>query len=157
MVHSEMYVSSTLSDGLPISLLEAMYFGQLPVVTRHESVSPPIVEGSNGFTVPSQSAADIASAWARAVRLTPDRDRIMGENRVMISEDVRPREESRSRCASLCRSSLVGFISMRLVEDGPRAGELRSTAVPIGLPGGLPGERTVVAHGAESHTHIGPV
>jgi glycosyltransferase involved in cell wall biosynthesis len=84
MAGCDLYVSATRSDGLPMSLLEAMYLGQVPVVSRLESTTPPVENGVNGITVETREPADIAEGWQRALVLADDRDALTQVNREMI-------------------------------------------------------------------------
>jgi glycosyltransferase involved in cell wall biosynthesis len=81
----DLYVSATISDGLPMSLLEALYFGQVPVVSNLESIRPPLVPGINGVVFETLTPEAIAEAWEHALRLLPARIERQHNNRAMMA------------------------------------------------------------------------
>ena len=83
---TDLYVSATISDGLPMSLLEALYFGQVPVVADLESIRPPLVPGVNGVVFDTISAQSIAAAWERALPFVAARDERQRCNREQLAE-----------------------------------------------------------------------
>lgn len=65
------YVLSSIKEGLPNALLEAMYLGKPVVSTRClPFVEQVIKEGKNGYSVPVGDATAMAEAMRKAVRLT---------------------------------------------------------------------------------------
>jgi len=119
MQHCDLYVSASASDGLPISLLEALYFGMVPVVTRHESYVPPLEEDGNAVTVGSHDPAEIAEAWDRALRLAGDRHSRIRANRARL-EDGFMRDANLERVVTLYGRLAAGL-------HGPSAGVDHST------------------------------
>jgi glycosyltransferase involved in cell wall biosynthesis len=85
MQATDMYVSATTSDGLPMSLLEALFFGQIPVVSNLESIRPPIIPGQNGVVFDELTPIGIAAAWERALPLLPDRAARQQRNRDLLA------------------------------------------------------------------------
>jgi len=59
---SDLYVSSSLSDGTPVSLLEAMACALPVVVTDVPSVLEWVKDGYNGLVVPRQTVSELAEA-----------------------------------------------------------------------------------------------
>jgi glycosyltransferase involved in cell wall biosynthesis len=59
---SDLYVSSSLSDGTSNSLLEAMACGLPVVVTDVPAILEWVTNGENGFVVPRQSVEELAEA-----------------------------------------------------------------------------------------------
>ncbi|HET7459707.1 MAG TPA: glycosyltransferase, partial [Longimicrobium sp.] len=83
----DLNVSATTSDGLPMSLLESLWFGQVPVVKDHESTIPPLSPGVNGIAYPRIDPRTIADAWREAMRLVPAREARTRANRELIARD----------------------------------------------------------------------
>ncbi len=68
----EIYVSTSLSDGTPNSLLEAMACGAAPVVTSIPANLPWIKDGENGFLFPPKDYETLA---ARIIELIKDENK----------------------------------------------------------------------------------
>lgn len=64
----DVFVLSSLWEGLPISLLEAQYFGLASVVTEVGGVPEVIKNGYNGLLVPPKDSEAMASAILRVLR-----------------------------------------------------------------------------------------
>lgn len=68
--HADCFVLPSRTEGLPNSLIEAMYLGKPVVATRCVNVIDRIVdEGYNGYVVPSENAEEIAKAMTKAINL----------------------------------------------------------------------------------------
>jgi len=65
---SDIYVSTSLSDGTSVSLLEAMAAGSFPVVTDIPANREWIKDGENGFLVPVNEAGLLAKRIVSAIR-----------------------------------------------------------------------------------------
>jgi glycosyltransferase involved in cell wall biosynthesis len=65
---SDIYVSTSLSDGTSVSLLEAMAAGGFPVVTDIPANREWIKDGENGFLVPVNEAGLLAKRIVSAIR-----------------------------------------------------------------------------------------
>lgn len=83
----DMYVSATMSDGLPMSLLEALYLGQIAVVRNHESTRPVTDAAAGAFTFDHMDPATIARSWSQAMHAAEPRGEREARNRTMIEED----------------------------------------------------------------------
>ncbi len=68
---ADIYVSTSLSDGTSVSLLEAMGAGAFPIVTDIPANREWVVDGKNGFLVPVDEAEILADRILNAIR---DRD-----------------------------------------------------------------------------------
>ncbi|HEY3323576.1 MAG TPA: glycosyltransferase family 4 protein [Planctomycetota bacterium] len=64
---ADLYVNSSLTEGISISILEAMSLG-LPVVATNVGGTPSIVDESNGLLVPARDAPALCAAMLRLVR-----------------------------------------------------------------------------------------
>lgn len=69
MADSNVYVSSSRSDGSSVSLMEAMAAGLIPCVTDHESNLRIISNGVNGFVYQNQNAEGLADTLVRIAKL----------------------------------------------------------------------------------------
>ena len=80
LAQADIYVSTSLSDGTSVSLLEAMAAGAFPMVTDIPSNVEWIVDGRNGFLVPTHDEAFLAKRIIRAIRDAELRERSRREN-----------------------------------------------------------------------------
>ena len=71
MGRARVYIGIGLTDGSPISLLEAMIMGAFPIQADTVSTAEWICDGENGFLVPAEDPEIIANAIQRA--LTDDK------------------------------------------------------------------------------------
>lgn len=67
MGRSRLAVGISVSDGSPVSLLEAMIMGAFPIQSDTVSTGEWIRHGDNGFLVPAEEPASIAQAIKRAL------------------------------------------------------------------------------------------
>ena len=67
MGRSRIAIGVGLTDGSPVSLLEAMIMGAFPIQTDTVSTGEWIRDGQNGFLVPAEGPASIAKAFQRAL------------------------------------------------------------------------------------------
>jgi glycosyltransferase involved in cell wall biosynthesis len=65
---TDVYVSTSLSDGTSVSLLEAMASGAFPVVTDIAANKEWIADGINGFLVPIEDEASLANKIVQSLR-----------------------------------------------------------------------------------------
>ena len=70
MGRSRIAIGIGLTDGSPVSLLEAMIMGAFPIQADTVSTGEWIRDGENGFLVPAEEPASIAQAIQRAIDLT---------------------------------------------------------------------------------------
>lgn len=76
---ADLFVMSSIDEGMPIAVLEAMATG-LPIVgTQVSGMDELIKEGENGYTVPSRSVDSLAHALAQVTR-SRDALKAMGES-----------------------------------------------------------------------------
>ncbi len=91
LARASMFVLPSLTEGISLTLLEAMARG-LPVVATDVGGTPEVVEdGSSGLLVDAQSPAELAQAILRVYR-HPHRARLMGlaaHHRITAHFDVR--------------------------------------------------------------------
>jgi glycosyltransferase involved in cell wall biosynthesis len=67
MGRSRLAIGVSISDGTPISMLEAMVMGAFPVQSDTVSTAEWIEQGKNGLLVPPENAGEIAAAVRRAL------------------------------------------------------------------------------------------
>lgn len=77
---SDAMVISSLREGLPITLLEAMGYGKPCVSTPAGGVREVIADGENGILADGFGTADIASALRRFIDMTPEQLLRMGRS-----------------------------------------------------------------------------
>lgn len=75
---ADAFTLSSMHEGLPISLLEAMALGLPPVVTDVGGVRQVVTDGADGVLVPPRDPEALAAAYARLVR-EPQVRRAFGE------------------------------------------------------------------------------
>lgn len=87
MNNCDMYVSATTSDGLPMSLLESLYFNQIPIIHNLDSISPPIEHGVNGILYNRIEPNEIANAWKEGYKLISTYQQRAIYNQELINRD----------------------------------------------------------------------
>jgi glycosyltransferase involved in cell wall biosynthesis len=83
---SDLYVSSSLSDGTSLSLLEAMACGLPVVVTDVPAILEWVVNGENGLVVPRRSIDELAEAIIYLLQ-NEDIRKKMGERNILIAKE----------------------------------------------------------------------
>jgi glycosyltransferase involved in cell wall biosynthesis len=76
---ADVYLSTSVSEGMSNSLLEAMSRGVMPVVSRVSGADDLIEEGVSGFLVPPGDETTLATRLAEALSMTSDRRHATGE------------------------------------------------------------------------------
>ena len=74
----DLFVMSSVTEGLGTSVLDAMACGRAVVATRAGGIPESVVDGETGLLVPVRDPAALASAVGRLLR-DPDRRRALGE------------------------------------------------------------------------------
>ncbi len=64
---SRVFISLTVNDGIPRSLLEAMAFGAFPLFGDLESIADLVIHGENGLLAPPEDVEAVADALRTAV------------------------------------------------------------------------------------------
>lgn len=88
----DIFLLPSLYEGLPISLLEAMSFGLVPVVTDVGSINTVVKNGETGIIVEMRSSVQIADAVESLVRNDHLFKRISNNSRRYIFENHNPVE-----------------------------------------------------------------
>ncbi|MDI6841078.1 MAG: glycosyltransferase [bacterium] len=83
---SQIYTSTSLSDGTSATLLEAMALGAFPVVTDIPANREWIQDGINGFLVPTSDPKRLAERIVDAIRCPQLREDAKIKNAIIISE-----------------------------------------------------------------------
>ena len=84
---SDIYVSTSFSDGRSVSLMEAMACGAFPVVSDIPANRDMIKDGENGYLFPADSSKIMAEKLIMAIRNEGLRSEQIGENRKFIEEN----------------------------------------------------------------------
>ncbi|NWG02544.1 MAG: glycosyltransferase, partial [Syntrophaceae bacterium] len=88
LAQADIYVSTSLYDGTSVSLLEAMACGAFPIVTDIPSNREWIVDGKNGFLVPTKEAETLASRILGAIHDQGFLERSKLENQLIIEKNA---------------------------------------------------------------------
>jgi glycosyltransferase involved in cell wall biosynthesis len=64
---SDIMVSVTTYDGCPVSMLEGMAYGLIPVMSLHSPIQGWVTEGGNGYLFNPKDPQDIAQTLIRAL------------------------------------------------------------------------------------------
>ena len=86
LADSDLYVSSSLSDGTSVCLLEAMAAGLPVVVTDVEAILEWVTDGENGLVVPRKDPAALAEAICAMLGDSDLRD-TFGRNNYRIAKE----------------------------------------------------------------------
>ncbi|MBI3097496.1 MAG: glycosyltransferase [Planctomycetes bacterium] len=103
---SDIYVSSSLSDGTSLSLLEAMASGLPVVVSDLPANREWVEEGVNGRLVPRGQPQALAEACLSLIE-NPDRRRQMGERNLALARERADWDRNFARCADLYRQVIA--------------------------------------------------
>ena len=76
---ADIYLSTSVSEGMSNALLEAMSHGLMPVVSRVSGADDIVQDGASGLLFPPGDEAAAAACLAEAVAMPADRRRAMGE------------------------------------------------------------------------------
>ena len=80
-------VSIPDSDGTPMSMLEGMSCGCLPVVSDLPSIREWIIDGENGYLVPADATPeDLAAAIEKAIQRAREDNQVLAKNRAIVTE-----------------------------------------------------------------------
>ena len=83
---ADFYVSLTTSDGTPMSMLEAMAQGSVPIVSDLRFFQPWINDGINGFLADLNSAEKVAETFSRAIKCEADPRTMAEKNFTIVRE-----------------------------------------------------------------------
>jgi L-malate glycosyltransferase len=106
---SDVYISTTSSDGASSSLFEAMGCGALPVVSDIPANREWVMNGDNGLLVDGGSVASVAAALRRALESPEVRQRATRVNLAM----ARQRLDQRQNLAAMLRRFEQVVVSRR--------------------------------------------
>lgn len=76
---ADIYLSSSVSEGMSNALLEAMSHGLIPVVSRVSGVAEIVEQGVSGLLYPPGDETALAARLKEALAMTPERRRGMSE------------------------------------------------------------------------------
>jgi len=83
---ADVMASVTLYDGLPISMLEGMAYGLIPVMSIHSPIKEWVTDGWNGFLFDPLDEADIAQAVVKALSQKGDFNIMRERNWALLRE-----------------------------------------------------------------------
>jgi glycosyltransferase involved in cell wall biosynthesis len=86
LAQTDIYVSTSLYDGTSISLLEAMGSGAFPIVTDIPANREWIVNGENGFLVPTDEEGVLANRIIDAIRNQAMLEKSREDNLFVVEE-----------------------------------------------------------------------
>ncbi len=86
LAESDIYVSTSLSDGTSVSLLESMASSAFPIVTDIAANREWIVDGENGFLVPTDDAVFLTKKIIQALRDPQRRREACLKNRQKVEQ-----------------------------------------------------------------------
>jgi len=92
---TDIYVSTSTTDGTSVSLLEAMASGAFPVVTDISANREWITDGKNGFLVPTGNEAFLAKKIVEALGRPELRATALERNRTLVEEKGALRDHAR--------------------------------------------------------------
>ena len=81
LAYSDFFILSSLFEGLPITILEAMSYGVIPISTPAGGVVDVIRDGENGFLAQGFQAKDLAEAIRHALDSPLDKEKLKEEYR----------------------------------------------------------------------------
>jgi len=84
---ADIFVLPSLTEGLPISMLEAMSAGLPVVVTRVGGISEVIEDGKNGVIVPPSDADALGSAVLRLLSNSEIREKLGASARALVEKE----------------------------------------------------------------------
>jgi glycosyltransferase involved in cell wall biosynthesis len=82
--HADVVVLPSLSEGLPIALLEAMAIGRAVVASRVGGIPEVVQDGETGLLIPAADSAALASAIARLMMDPPLRANLGSQARAHV-------------------------------------------------------------------------
>jgi len=88
LASSDLYVSTSLSDSMALSTLEAMSSGLAVVVTDSGDARIWIHDGENGFVVPTRNPEKLAEKILYLLKNAGDRRRFGSANRIIIEKNA---------------------------------------------------------------------
>lgn len=83
---SDIMVSVTLYDGWPISLLEGMAYGLIPVMSNHSPIQEWVTDGWNGYLFDPRDSDSIAEAIIRALNNKDNFEEMRKRNWALLEE-----------------------------------------------------------------------
>jgi len=83
---SDIMVSVTLYDGCPVSMLEGMAYGLIPVMSIHSPIQEWITDGQNGYLFNPKEPGHIAQAIVRALKNKDNFEAMRKRNWALLRE-----------------------------------------------------------------------
>jgi glycosyltransferase involved in cell wall biosynthesis len=89
---SDLMLSAALYDGCPVSMLEGMAYGLIPVMSNHTPIQEWVSDGSTGYLFDAEDPVSAAQAVQRALRNRENWGRIRARN----WDQIRARADART-------------------------------------------------------------
>ena len=112
----DLFVMSSVTEGLGTSVLDAMACGRAVVGTRAGGIPEMVVDGATGFLVPTRDAEALAAAIVRLLRDSAERDAFGQAGRARVRERF-----SAGRMVDETVSVYTELVDTNLVEDTVRS------------------------------------
>lgn len=88
MSHAKVYVSTSLTDGTSISLLEGIAAGLIPVVSDIPANRPWITPGDNGYLFRARDSEDLARKIIQALKHEEKFASVLEKRRITLKDEV---------------------------------------------------------------------
>lgn len=123
LTQSDVFVSTSLSDGTSVSLIEAMASGTFPIVTDIPANVEWITDGENGFLVPANEKEELAKRIVIAMRNTAllksgrEKNLQIVEKRGMWSRTIETTKEIYEKlpCPDVNRDTVLSNAAVRII------------------------------------------
>ena len=116
-IRHRLFVLPSITEGIPLSLLEAMACGLCPIVTGVGGVPDVVTDGANGILVPMLDPSALARAVARALALPDQTSRLARSAHAAMQSYgwARAAEQVEAFCASApVGRPLIGAVPPRV-------------------------------------------
>lgn len=121
ILESRAMVLPSLSEGLPVVLMESLALGRPAIATAISGIPELVESGVNGWLVPVGSAEALAVAMRQALETSPDRLEAMGRAGAATVAERHDASREARRLQALFRSATTGLAPARPGRAAPPA------------------------------------